>query len=140
MTAAVLRLAAERAGQAIDADPAPFARRVAALAARLSHAAADFELRLHPDDLARLAPLVAAGLSADLAGLACARLVADETLARGDADLSAPGLRLADLLADLEPPVPSSVPAPLPDTVPVPRHDPASDPAAPTPAPLPGAA
>lgn len=114
MSVAVLRLASERAGQAIDLEPAPFARRVAALAARLSQAAAGFELRLHPADLARLQPLVAAGLSADLATLAGARLVADETLARGDADLSAPGLRIADLLADLEPPLPPLAPVDLP--------------------------
>lgn len=114
MSVAVLRLASERAGQVIDHEPAPFARRVAALAARLSQAAAGFELRLHPADLARLQPLVAAGLPADLAALAGARLVADETLARGDADLSAPGLRIADLLADLEPPPPPLAPVDLP--------------------------
>ena len=40
----------------IDHEPAPFARRVAALAARLSQAAAGFELRLQARPSAPLLP------------------------------------------------------------------------------------
>lgn len=93
---AVTRLAAQRAGQAIDAAPAPFAARIARLAARVAQHQGTVRVHLHPDDLAAIAPLVAAGLP-DLADLVTARLVPDATLLRGDADLRAPGIRLADL-------------------------------------------
>lgn len=96
LEATIMRLAAQRAGQAIDAAPAPFAARVARLAARVASHQGAVRVHLHPDDLAAIAPLVAAGLP-DLADLATARLVPDAALARGDADLRAPGIRLADL-------------------------------------------
>ena len=96
LEATVTRLAAQRAGQAIDAAPVPFARRIARLAARVAQHQAMLRMHLHPDDLAVIAPLVAAGLP-DLADLAAARLVPDAALMRGDADLRAPGVRLADL-------------------------------------------
>jgi flagellar assembly protein FliH len=100
MQAAVARLASQRAGQAIDAAPEPFARRVARLAARVALQQQELTVHLHPADLAAVAPLLAQACPGDLAALAAARLVGDPALARGDADLRAPGVRLADLLDD----------------------------------------
>lgn len=99
---AVARLASARAGQAIDAAPAPFARRIARLAETLAQHQEALTLHLHPQDLAAIQPLLAGTCPADLVTLATARLVADPALSRGDSDLRAPGLRLADL-ADPEP-------------------------------------
>nr|WP_111299250.1 FliH/SctL family protein [Paracoccus saliphilus] len=98
---AVLSLAAARAGQAIDSMPAPFARRVAALVERLGHGLQEVTVHLHPDDLAAVIPLLADPVPPDLARLAASRLLPDPALARGDADLRAPGVRLVDLLQDL---------------------------------------
>lgn len=95
--AAVARLASERAGQAIDLMPAPFARRIARLAERVAQGMREVSVHLHPDDLAAIAPLLTGACASELATLAVAHLVPDDRLSRGDADLRAPGLRLADL-------------------------------------------
>ena len=95
---AVARLAAERAGQAIDTDPAPFARRIAGLAARVSGGLGDVMLHLHPEDLEVVAPVFAQTCSKELANLAQARLVADPALSRGDIDLRTASLRIEDLI------------------------------------------
>jgi flagellar assembly protein FliH len=94
---AVSRLASERAGQAIDIMPAPFAHRIARLAERVAQGIRDVSVHLHPDDLAAIQPLLSEACAPDLSTLAAARLVPDASLSRGDADLRAPGLRLADL-------------------------------------------
>ena len=98
LDAAVASLAAERAGQAIDADPAPFAARIAELAGRAAHGLSGVVVHLHPDDLARVAPLLDQAVPAHLSALAAARLIADPGLSRGDADIRAPGVRIADCL------------------------------------------
>lgn len=98
---AVLTLAAARAGQAIDSMPDPFARRVAALIERLGQGLQEVVVHLHPDDLAVVAPLLSGPVAPELALLAACRLLPDPALARGDAELHAPGLRLIDLLRDL---------------------------------------
>lgn len=93
MAAAVRRLAAERAGQMIDALPAAFAARVEAMADRVAQGVRAVTVRLNPDDLAVITP--------HLAGLevtGTAELVADARLARGDVEVRAEGIRLADLL------------------------------------------
>lgn len=90
---AVRRLSAERAGRLIDEDPLPFLARIEQLAERIAQGSAGVELRLHPADLALVAPHLAQ--SAPLAG---AKVAADAGLARGDVDLRLPGLHLADLL------------------------------------------
>lgn len=90
---AVRRLSAERAGRLIDEDPLPFLARIEQLAERIAQGSAGVELRLHPADLALVAPHLAQ--SAPLAG---AKVVAEAGLARGDVDLRLPGLHLADLL------------------------------------------
>ena len=88
---AVRQLAAERAGQTIDADPVPFLQRIGKIAQRLARAAAETDLRLHPDDLAVLAPHLAGS------ALDGATLRPDPSLMRGDVDLRVPGVRFADL-------------------------------------------
>lgn len=101
---AIARLAAERAGQAIDAAPAAFARRVARLADRVAQAASGLVVHLHPDDHAAILPLVAQASAPDLALLAGARLVPDPVLSRGDALVRAPGVTVSDLLSPDPPP------------------------------------
>jgi flagellar assembly protein FliH len=93
IAAAVRRLAAERAGQMIDALPAAFAARVEAMADRVAQGVRSVTVRLNPDDLAVITPHLA-GL--EVAG--SAELVADARLARGDVEVRAEGIRLADLL------------------------------------------
>ena len=100
---AVATLAAERAGVAIDADAAPFARRIADLAARVTESFAQVTLRLHPADHTALLALLQGEVPADLADLARARIVPDAALNRGDVALRAPGLRLEDRIAAAEP-------------------------------------
>jgi flagellar assembly protein FliH len=93
MEAAVRALAAKRAGQVIDISPKPFMDRIEALAERVSQGLRSLELRLHPDDLAAITPFLP---DSDL--LTASRLVAEPRLSRGDVDIRADGIRLADLL------------------------------------------
>lgn len=95
LTHAIHDLAAERAGQAIDANAAPFAARIAQMVSRVMQDAAAMVVHLHPDDLAALQPILARAPDGPLAQT---HLVADATLRRGDADLRAPGVRIADCL------------------------------------------
>ncbi len=94
--AAVAGMASARAGQAIDAAPAPFARRIAELADQVVQTQAALALHLNPDDLAAIRPLLEGACPAPLAALAQARLVPDPSLARGDVDLRGTGVRIAD--------------------------------------------
>lgn len=90
---AVRKLAAERAGQMIEALPAAFAARVEAMADRVAQGVRAVGVRLNPDDLEAIRP--------HLAGcevLEGAALTADPRLARGDVEVRAEGIRLADLL------------------------------------------
>jgi flagellar assembly protein FliH len=93
MEAAVRALAAKRAGQVIDISPKPFMDRIEALAERVSQGLRSLELRLHPGDLAAITPFLP---DSDL--LTASRLVAEPRLSRGDVDIRADGIRLADLL------------------------------------------
>ena len=95
---AVARLASERAGQAIDLQPGPFATRIARLADRLAQGMREVSIHLNPTDVQALQTFLAGAGAPELASLAAARLVPDSRLSRGDADLHAPGLRLADLI------------------------------------------
>lgn len=88
LDAAVLRLASDRAGMVIDANPAPFRARIEALANRAGAAGAETEIRLNPDDLAAIGP-----------GLCGACLVADPGLARGDALLRTGDMHIDDILS-----------------------------------------
>jgi flagellar assembly protein FliH len=93
IAAAVRRLAAERAGQMIDALPGPFAARIDALADRVAQGVRAVTLRLHPDDLAAITPHLA-GFDV----LSGAEVTTDARLSRGDVEVRAEGIRLADLL------------------------------------------
>ena len=90
--AAILRLASDRAGLAIDDNPAPFRARIETLAARIAGAGATAEIRLNPEDLAALAGTG----SAD-------RFTADATLARGDVVVRAGDVVIEDILAGSRP-------------------------------------
>lgn len=93
LAGAVRKLAAERAGQMIEALPAAFAARVEAMADRVAQGIRSVSVRLNPDDLEAIRP--------HLAGcevLEGAALTADARLARGDVEVRAEGIRLADLL------------------------------------------
>lgn len=104
--AAVRDLAAERAGQAIDAAPRPFVARIERMAQRIAQGAAEVELRLNPDDLATLEPHLARSPQ-----LAAARVYPAPELARGDVDLRVPGVHVADLIHGGED-APQSAPRP----------------------------
>lgn len=91
---AVRALAIQRAGQLIDAAPLPFMARIEALADRVSQGVRQVTLLLNPADLAALTPHLA---GSDI--LQNALVKGDPRLARGDVDIRAPGVRLADLLA-----------------------------------------
>lgn len=90
---AVRSLAAQRAGQAIDTLPDAFAARVAAIADRVAQGMRAVTVRLHPDDLAAIAPHLA---GTDLDGTT---LCPDPRLTRGDVDVRGDGIVLSDLLA-----------------------------------------
>lgn len=99
LSQAVAHLAAQRAGQAIDADAAPFARRIMALATRVTETFDQVSLRLHPDDARAIAALLQDACPPDLAQMTQARLRPDPSLHRGDVALHTPTTRLQDLLA-----------------------------------------
>lgn len=90
---AVRKLAAERAGQMIEALPEAFAARVEAMADRVAQGVRAVSVRLNPDDLEAIRPHLAGCEVLDGAMLA-----ADARLARGDVEVRAEGIRLADLL------------------------------------------
>lgn len=92
MASAVRDLAAQRAGQAIDALPKPFIARITKLADRVAQGMRTVTLRLNPDDLTAIAPHLA---GTDLDG---ATLTPDPALKRGDIEVRADGIRLADVL------------------------------------------
>lgn len=90
--AAILRLASDRAGMAIDKTPAPFAKRIETLAARIAGAGAAAEIRLNPDDLAALGDQAQP-----------ARFTADPSLARGDVVVRAGDVVIEDILKGSRP-------------------------------------
>ena len=90
---AVRALAARRAGLAIDAHPEAFVARIDGLADRVAQGLRQVALRLNPDDLAAITPHLG---PSEL--LSEARLQPDPRLARGDVEIRAEGIVLADLL------------------------------------------
>lgn len=94
----VISLASSRAGMQIETMPNVFAARIQKLVERIKTAANSPIIRLHPSDLIVLKPVLEQ--SSALLNL---RLVGDETLQRGDVDLSLEGVRLTDVLPRVEP-------------------------------------
>ncbi len=90
--AAVRQMAQARAGQAIDALPAPFLARIEALADRVAQGVRAVTVALHPDDHSAVAPYLA---GSDLAG---ATVLPDARLMRGDVVVRAEGIVLSDLI------------------------------------------
>lgn len=85
-------LAAQRAGQAIDALPQPFLARIATLADHVAQGMRSVAVHLHPDDLAALRPHLPGSELQDVT------LTAAPGLQRGDVEVRAEGIRLADRL------------------------------------------
>lgn len=98
LSAAVARLASERAGLAIDSHPEAFARRIAALADRIGQGLRDVTIHLNPEDLAVLSGHLTAS-----ALLGQTPLLPDPALARGDAEVRAEGVTLSDVLSSVTP-------------------------------------
>ncbi|CRK76128.1 flagellar assembly protein H [Nereida ignava] len=90
-------LASSRAGAQIETTPTAFAARVQKLVERVKTATDAPIIRLHPSDVMVLRPVLEQ--SSALLNL---RLVGDETLQRGDVDLSLEGVRLTDVLPRIE--------------------------------------
>ena len=93
MDQALCTLASQRAGQQIDVLPLPFLQRIEALADRVGQGFRQISFRMNPDDLAAISPHLA---GSEL--LASARLRPDARLARGDLEIIADGVRVADIL------------------------------------------
>jgi hypothetical protein len=89
----VLALASARAGTQIDSLSGAFVRRIEALADQVQADLQRTVIRVNPEDLIAIEKTLSPA-----APLALARLVADETMARGDVELAAGGLRLTDRL------------------------------------------
>lgn len=86
-----VRIAGSLLGQAYEADPELLARLVQEAIEQVNGEKRQLEVRLHPDDLAMLAPHL--HTSDDV------RLVADTTLSRGDLRLHADSVRIDGTLA-----------------------------------------
>ena len=81
-----VRVAGNLVGRAYEADPTLLADLVAEAVDAVGGAGRDVEVRLHPDDIAALAPL--------LSLMPVTRLAADTTLARGDLRVHAEAVRI----------------------------------------------
>lgn len=94
---AVLRLASDRAGQAIDQNPTPFMARIDRIADRVSQGLRAVRVALHPDDLILIENHLLGFLPAGSV------LTADTALMRGDVVIKAPSVTLSDLLGEAQP-------------------------------------
>ncbi|KAF1685606.1 flagellar assembly protein FliH [Pseudoxanthomonas broegbernensis] len=81
-----VRIAGSLVGRAYDADPALLSDLVTEALDAVGGASREVEVRLHPDDIAALAPL--------LALVSGARLVPDPSLGRGDLRVHAESVRI----------------------------------------------
>lgn len=94
LTKAIYRLAAQRAGRAIDDMPHSFVTRIETLAARVHNGARDVTIRLNPHDFEAVKPHL---ITSEI--LAHGNLKPDDSLARGDVCVRAGSVRLNDTLA-----------------------------------------
>ncbi|MCC5964927.1 MAG: hypothetical protein JJU24_02210 [Natronohydrobacter sp.] len=95
---AVLALASERAGAAIQKTPTSFAQRITALAERISDSFAQLSVRLNPDDLEQLRALRDPEGLPELERLFTAEMLPDPALSHGDIRLRTAAIALDDLL------------------------------------------
>jgi len=112
LQAAVIALAAERAGSAIDGLPDPMVARIDALGQAAGKKVSDGKVFLHPDDSAVIAPLFTARPHSVV-------VESDASLRRGDIRIRFDGMELADLIDErvvVAAPTPHAPPAaPGPD-------------------------
>lgn len=94
LTSAILTLAAQRAGMAIDDSPKAFVTRIEALATRVTDTLAQAQVRLHPDDISAITPHL------DGTAFTAEALTADPTLSRGDARISVGAISVSDILGN----------------------------------------
>jgi flagellar assembly protein FliH len=97
ISASVISLASSRAGMQIDQMPQAFGARIETLAERIQTSTSAPILKVHPSDL-----LVLKSCLEQSSKLLSLRLVADESLARGDIDLALEGIRLTDVMPRVE--------------------------------------
>ena len=97
ISASVISLASSRAGMQIDQMPKAFGARIETLAERIQTSTSAPILKVHPSDLLVLKPCLEQSRK-----LLSLRLVADESLARGDIDLALEGIRLTDVMPRVE--------------------------------------
>lgn len=95
--AAVLRLVAQRAGQVITENPAPFITRVERIADRVTQGLRAVQISLHPDDLAIMEDHLLGYLPSG------SLLRPDLALMRGDVIVRAPSISVSDLLEGMQP-------------------------------------
>ena len=94
---AILRLASERAGQAIAEQPDSFADRIEALLATIRTVSGQPSIRLNPADLASIQPLADTREK-----LRHCNFVADETLAHGDLSVMVGTIGIDDFIVPSE--------------------------------------
>ena len=94
---AILRLASERAGQAIAEQPDSFADRIEALLATIRTVSGQPSIRLNPADLASIQPLADTREK-----LRHCNFVADETLAHGDLSVMVGTIGIDDIIVPSE--------------------------------------
>ena len=91
---AVARLAADRAGVAIDAMPEGLAKRIEAMMAKIVASTEHPVISLNPEDLAVIAPL-----AEQREALKAYQFEADASLGRGDIHVTADGISVADTIS-----------------------------------------
>ena len=95
MTGAIIHLASERAGMAIDENPQGFASRIETMVSRIRNRVDAPIIRLHPQD----AEIIQSHLEERLAPRGF-KLTADESLKRGDARVDVGSIGVMDLIDD----------------------------------------
>lgn len=95
ITEAVQTLASQRAGAQIDKTPKAFVQRIEKMAGRIAEGLGALTVRLNPDDLTTVRPLIEGSVT-----LAEGRLIPAPHLSRGDLDIQVGDVRLNDILRD----------------------------------------
>ena len=95
MTKAIIQLASTRAGMAIDENPQGFTTRIETMVSRIRNRVGEPVIHLHPQD----AEVIQSHLEERLAPRGF-KLIADETLKRGDARVDVGSIGVMDLIDD----------------------------------------